>query len=202
MKGNPHSQESSNDNSNMKTYTHVHTASISQHFYDYFLQKHEADSSNFDSDFTSERAQLTPPDKELLKTMNQHVFKRFSFTSAEAAATWSCPPSITSPFHAPPPPPSLLMSSPSVVVVVVFHVCKYCPCIFYRIHLVPFFCVQNCGRLMYCFLFNKNVFSSLLRLCCDVCNILVCSLMWNFMDAFCFGTEFRCLEYMLEYITY
>ena len=87
MKGNPHSQESSNDNSNMKTYTHVHTASVSQHFYDYFLQKHDADSSNFDSDFTSERAQLTPPDKELLKTMNQHVFKRFSFTSAEAAAT-------------------------------------------------------------------------------------------------------------------
>lgn len=47
--------------------------------------KHEADSSNFDSDFTSERARLTPPDKELLKTMNQHVFKKFSFTSAEAA---------------------------------------------------------------------------------------------------------------------
>ncbi|XP_076469184.1 protein kinase C delta type-like [Babylonia areolata] len=47
--------------------------------------KHEADSSNFDSDFTSERARLTPPDKELLKTMNQHVFKKFSFTSAAAA---------------------------------------------------------------------------------------------------------------------
>lgn len=48
--------------------------------------KHEADSSNFDSDFTSERAQLTPPDKELMKTMNQHVFKKFSFTSADGAA--------------------------------------------------------------------------------------------------------------------
>nr|KAG5700835.1 hypothetical protein BaRGS_024221 [Batillaria attramentaria] len=48
--------------------------------------KHAADSSNFDSDFTSERAQLTPPDRELLKTMNQHVFKRFSFTSPEAVA--------------------------------------------------------------------------------------------------------------------
>lgn len=46
--------------------------------------KHDADSSNFDSDFTSEHARLTPPDKELLKTMNQHVFKRFSFTSPEA----------------------------------------------------------------------------------------------------------------------
>ncbi|KAL8594891.1 hypothetical protein ACOMHN_038454 [Nucella lapillus] len=49
--------------------------------------KNEADSSNFDSDFTSERARLTPPDKELLKTMNQHVFKKFSFTSAEAATS-------------------------------------------------------------------------------------------------------------------
>ncbi|XP_025106597.1 protein kinase C delta type-like isoform X1 [Pomacea canaliculata] len=49
--------------------------------------KNDGDSSNFDSDFTSERAQLTPPDKELLKTMNQHVFKRFSFTSAEALAS-------------------------------------------------------------------------------------------------------------------
>ena len=58
-------------------------------FFITLLQKGEADSSNFDSDFTSERPQLTPPDKELLKTMNQHVFKKFSFTSAEAAAVTS-----------------------------------------------------------------------------------------------------------------
>ncbi|GFO42752.1 protein kinase c [Plakobranchus ocellatus] len=46
--------------------------------------KNASDSSNFDSDFTAEKAQLTPPDSALLKTMNQHVFKHFSFTSQEA----------------------------------------------------------------------------------------------------------------------
>ncbi|KAK7102666.1 protein kinase C delta type-like [Littorina saxatilis] len=46
--------------------------------------KGDADTSNFDSDFTAESVKLTPPDKELLKTMNQQVFKRFTFTSAEA----------------------------------------------------------------------------------------------------------------------
>ncbi|KAK3794161.1 hypothetical protein RRG08_062405 [Elysia crispata] len=46
--------------------------------------KSASDSSNFDSDFTAEKAQLTPPDSALLKTMNQHVFKHFSFTSQDA----------------------------------------------------------------------------------------------------------------------
>ncbi|KAL8586497.1 hypothetical protein ACOMHN_055201 [Nucella lapillus] len=49
--------------------------------------KAEGDISNFDSDFTAEAAQLTPADKELMKTMTQHVFKRFSFTAPEAVAT-------------------------------------------------------------------------------------------------------------------
>lgn len=47
--------------------------------------KSDSDISNFDKDFTMEKAQLTPPaDKELLKTMNQKVFHGFSFTSIEA----------------------------------------------------------------------------------------------------------------------
>ncbi|XP_046580250.1 protein kinase C delta type-like isoform X2 [Haliotis rubra] len=46
--------------------------------------KSPSDSSNFDMDFTMEKAQLTPPDKDLLKTMNQNVFKNFSFTSEAA----------------------------------------------------------------------------------------------------------------------
>ncbi|XP_059150475.1 protein kinase C delta type-like isoform X2 [Physella acuta] len=46
--------------------------------------KNASDSSNFDSDFTSEKAELTPTDPALLQTMNQNVFKHFSFTSAEA----------------------------------------------------------------------------------------------------------------------
>ena len=52
-------------------------------------QKSASDSSNFDSDFTAERAQLTPTDSALLKTMNQHVFKHFSFTSQDALRSWS-----------------------------------------------------------------------------------------------------------------
>lgn len=46
--------------------------------------KSDHDISNFDKDFTMEKVQLTPPDKELLKTMNQKVFTGFSFTSTEA----------------------------------------------------------------------------------------------------------------------
>ncbi len=50
------------------------------------LQKSANDSSNFDIDFTVEKAKLTPPDKDLLKTMNQNLFKNFSYTSAAAVA--------------------------------------------------------------------------------------------------------------------
>jgi len=49
-----------------------------------FSQKSDSDISNFDSDFTAEKPQLTPPDKDLIKTMNQKVFTGFSFTSTEA----------------------------------------------------------------------------------------------------------------------
>lgn len=43
-------------------------------------QKAPNDSSNFDSEFTMEKPVLTPVDSELLKTMNQAIFKGFSFT--------------------------------------------------------------------------------------------------------------------------
>ncbi|XP_052213736.1 protein kinase C-like 1 [Dreissena polymorpha] len=46
--------------------------------------KSDSDISNFDTDFTMERVALTPPDKELMKTMNQKLFQGFSFTSAAA----------------------------------------------------------------------------------------------------------------------
>ncbi|XP_060072755.1 protein kinase C delta type-like isoform X1 [Ylistrum balloti] len=46
--------------------------------------KSDGDFSNFDSDFTAEKPNLTPPDKDLLKTMDQRVFAGFSFTSAKA----------------------------------------------------------------------------------------------------------------------
>ncbi|ESO95825.1 hypothetical protein LOTGIDRAFT_116541 [Lottia gigantea] len=46
--------------------------------------KSASDSSNFDKDFTMEKPQFTPTQKELLKTMNQAVFKNFSFTSNAA----------------------------------------------------------------------------------------------------------------------
>ena len=48
-----------------------------------YLQKSASDVSNFDTDFTMERAALTPPDKELLKTMDQGVFLGFSFTNPD-----------------------------------------------------------------------------------------------------------------------
>lgn len=43
--------------------------------------KSPSDVANFDADFTMEKAQLTPPDKDLIKTMNQDAFKGFSFTN-------------------------------------------------------------------------------------------------------------------------
>jgi len=52
--------------------------------YYFSLQKSDSDISNFDTDFTMERVTLTPPDKDLLKTMNQKLFQGFSFTSALA----------------------------------------------------------------------------------------------------------------------
>lgn len=46
--------------------------------------------SNFDTDFTMEKAHLTPPDKDLLKTMDQAVFRGFSFTNPQLAGTPQC----------------------------------------------------------------------------------------------------------------
>lgn len=44
------------------------------------------DVSYFDTDFTMEKACLTPPDKDLLKTLDQDVFDGFSFTNAILAS--------------------------------------------------------------------------------------------------------------------
>ena len=54
------------------------------------LQKGASDVSNFDTDFTMEKAYLTPPDKDLLKTMDQGVFRGFSFTNPQLAGTPQC----------------------------------------------------------------------------------------------------------------
>ncbi|XP_064604272.1 protein kinase C delta type-like isoform X2 [Liolophura sinensis] len=43
--------------------------------------KSPSDVSNFDKDFTMEKPQLSHSDKDYLKTMNQSVFKGFSFTN-------------------------------------------------------------------------------------------------------------------------
>lgn len=45
------------------------------------LQKSASDVSNFDTDFTMEKPQLTQTDKDLLRTMDQTVFEGFSFTN-------------------------------------------------------------------------------------------------------------------------
>lgn len=52
-------------------------------FFFVFEQKSASDVSNFDTDFTMEKPQLTPTDKDLLKTMDQEVFAGFSFTNPE-----------------------------------------------------------------------------------------------------------------------
>ncbi|XP_029645740.1 protein kinase C delta type isoform X1 [Octopus sinensis] len=43
--------------------------------------KSDSDSTNFDKEFTSDVAKLTPPDKELCKTIDQKMFQNFSFTA-------------------------------------------------------------------------------------------------------------------------
>lgn len=49
-----------------------------------FPQASADDSTNFDKDFTMEKPLLTPIDGNLLKTINQNVFKGFSFTNPAA----------------------------------------------------------------------------------------------------------------------
>lgn len=50
---------------------------------------------NFDTDFTREKAHLTLPDKDLMKTMNQNVFDGFSFTNMIMARNWLQLPPVT-----------------------------------------------------------------------------------------------------------
>ena len=45
------------------------------------IVKSASDVSNFDSDFTMERPQLSRTDEDLLKTIQQSVFAGFSFTN-------------------------------------------------------------------------------------------------------------------------
>ncbi len=50
----------------------------------YFLQRSKRDFSNFDVDFISERANLTPVDKDLVKSVvNQGEFVGFTYTNSE-----------------------------------------------------------------------------------------------------------------------
>ncbi|XP_064633800.1 protein kinase C delta type-like isoform X3 [Lineus longissimus] len=49
--------------------------------------KSPTDTQHFDSDFTMEKPHLTPPDKSLLHTIDQAVFRGFSFTIAESKAS-------------------------------------------------------------------------------------------------------------------
>ena len=58
---------------------------VNHHVLIFLEQKSASDVSNFDMDFTMEAAQLTPPDRELLKTINQDVFAGFSYTNAKMA---------------------------------------------------------------------------------------------------------------------
>ena len=46
-------------------------------------QKSKRDFTNFDADFLSEKAQLTPVDNEALKDVNQAEFHNFTFTNSE-----------------------------------------------------------------------------------------------------------------------
>jgi len=46
--------------------------------------KNQLDVSNFDKDFTMEKPALTPIDKDILQSMDQHQFKGFSYTNPNA----------------------------------------------------------------------------------------------------------------------
>ena len=43
--------------------------------------KGSSDTSNFDSDFTREKAVLTPPDKKLIASINQDEFSGFTYVN-------------------------------------------------------------------------------------------------------------------------
>lgn len=45
------------------------------------LQQGASDVSNFDEDFTREPAVLTPIEDDVLATMDQELFKEFSYTN-------------------------------------------------------------------------------------------------------------------------
>lgn len=54
-----------------------------KHVFKYFnFQKSASDASNFDEDFTNEKAQLTPVhDKNLLASIDPEAFLNFSYTN-------------------------------------------------------------------------------------------------------------------------
>ena len=47
----------------------------------FILKKSPADVSNFDPDFTTEQPRLSQIDGKLLKTIDEEIFKGFSFVS-------------------------------------------------------------------------------------------------------------------------
>lgn len=51
------------------------------------LQQGASDVSNFDEDFTREPAVLTPIEDDVLATMDQELFKEFSYTNPNMT-TW------------------------------------------------------------------------------------------------------------------
>lgn len=61
--------------------------SFLSYFLEYF-QRHPLDTKYFDSQFTRERARLTPIDKNILISMDQKQFEGFSYTNPNATLTW------------------------------------------------------------------------------------------------------------------
>lgn len=57
----------------------------------YHTQRHPLDTQYFDSQFTRERARLTPIDKNILISMDQKQFEGFSYTNPNATLTWISP---------------------------------------------------------------------------------------------------------------
>lgn len=57
----------------------------------WIFQRHPLDTKYFDSQFTRERARLTPIDKNILISMDQKQFEGFSYTNPNATLTWISP---------------------------------------------------------------------------------------------------------------
>ena len=54
-----------------------------------FLQASKKDVTNFDKDFTSEKAVLTPTDRSMIDSINQSEFRGFSYCNPDYLSTWS-----------------------------------------------------------------------------------------------------------------